>query len=56
MKIFPKFIPFQLGAMCPKIRHLFELRGFLPLVLSIDLGQRWDNYLKIANHRNKYFG
>ena len=43
MKLFanPALIGFDME--CPKFRHSFELRGFLPFIRSIDLGQHWDN-------------
>jgi hypothetical protein len=28
---------------CPKFRHSFELRGFLPLIPAIDPAHGWDN-------------
>lgn len=48
MKLFANPILLRFEAKCSKFRHSFELRGFLPFVSSIDLGQRWDNWRKIA--------
>jgi hypothetical protein len=40
MKLFASPTRIGYGDECLKFRHFFELRGFLPLIPSIDLGIR----------------
>lgn len=48
MKLFHNSFRRMFHQECSKFRHLLELRGFLPSVLSIDLQQCCDNWRKIA--------